>query len=338
MRSKSVAAAALAASIIAACAARAEPVKIRLSYIVPVANWATMLFQTPGLAKHEGKSYTFEAIHFGGTPELISALATGQLEIANVGFTTFPLAVVNAGMKDIRLISDELQDGKPGYFSDEFVVRNDSGIKTVEDLKGKVLASNAYGSGTDIPLRAMLVKHHLDPKKDVTIIEAPIPTLPAMLMDKKIVTFAAVLPFSANPKLKAISHTLFTQGDAMGVTQLGMWAARAGFIAEHRAAMVDFMEDALRQERWYLDPQNHDAAVAIAVKVTKAPAAAFQAWLFKHAGKDGDYYRDRNGIPDVEGIQKSVEIERKLGYLKAEVDVKQYLDLSLVKEAAERLK
>ena len=54
--------------------AQAEPVKIRLSYIAPVSNWATMLFQKPELARHLGKSYTFEAIHFQGTPQLITAL------------------------------------------------------------------------------------------------------------------------------------------------------------------------------------------------------------------------------------------------------------------------
>jgi sulfonate transport system substrate-binding protein len=337
MRSRMLAFAVAFASVFAA-AARAEPVQIRLSYIVPVANWATMLFQTPGLAKHQGQSYNFEAVHFQGTPELIQALATGQIEIANLGFTTFPLAVVNAGMSDIRIISDELQDGAPGYFSDQYLVLKDGPIKAVEDLKGKVLAVNAYGSGTDIPLRAMLFNHHLSDKSDVTIIEAQIPTMPAMLMEHKIDLFTAVLPFAVDPKLKAATRTLFTQGDAMGVTQLGMWAARASFIAANRAALVDFMEDALRQERWYFDPKNHDEAVAIAVKVTKAPPERFQSWLFMKNGEAGDYYRDADGKPDVKGIQASVEEERKLDYLKQDVDVSKYLDLSLVEDAAKRLK
>jgi sulfonate transport system substrate-binding protein len=87
-----------------ATAAQAEPVKIRLSYIAPVSNWATMLFQRPELTRHLGKSYTFEAIHFQGTPLLITALNAGELEIANLGFTTFTIAVTNAGMSDLRII------------------------------------------------------------------------------------------------------------------------------------------------------------------------------------------------------------------------------------------
>ncbi|HZT51584.1 MAG TPA: ABC transporter substrate-binding protein [Stellaceae bacterium] len=330
---------ALAAAMfgIGSTAGAAEPVKIRLSYIVPVANWATMLFQTPGLAKHLGKSYTFEAIHFQGTPQLIQALAAGEIEIANVGFTTLPLAIINAGMQDIRIISDELQDGVPGYFSDEFVVRKDDTIHKVEDLKGRVLGVNAFGSGTDIPLRAMLAKHGLQDKRDVTIVEGPIPALPAMLLEKKIDLFPFVLPFSADPKVHAQVRVLFTQGDAMGITQLGMWAARAPFIAQHHAALVDFMEDALRQERWYYDPANHKQAVAIAAKVTKAPEAQFDRWLFVKKGQDGDYYRDPNGRPALEAIQASIEEQVKLGSLKQNIDIKKYADLSLVEEAVKRL-
>jgi sulfonate transport system substrate-binding protein len=57
----------------------AEPVKIRVAYVVPVANWASLLFQKPGVAQHEGKSYSFEAVHFQGTPQMITAIANNEL-------------------------------------------------------------------------------------------------------------------------------------------------------------------------------------------------------------------------------------------------------------------
>ena len=37
-------------------AAAQQPVKIRVAYVVPVANWASLLFQKDGIAKHNGKS------------------------------------------------------------------------------------------------------------------------------------------------------------------------------------------------------------------------------------------------------------------------------------------
>src|SRR5665213_425787 len=200
MRTKSLAFA--AALALAATGAQADPVQIRLSYIVPVSNWATILFQKPELAHHLNKSYTFEAIHFSGTPNLVQALAAGEIEIANFGFTTLPIAVANAGMTDLRIIADELQDGVPGYYSNQYMVLKDSPIKTVDDLKGHILAINAFGSGTEVPLHAMLAKHNLENKRDLTVIEAPIPQMPAMLIEKKVDLIALPLPFTANPKIK----------------------------------------------------------------------------------------------------------------------------------------
>jgi NitT/TauT family transport system substrate-binding protein len=317
-------------------AARAQT-EILLSYIVPVSNWATMLMQKKDLMKHEGKSYELSIIRFQGTPELITALATGQLEIANLGFTTLPLAVVNAGLSDLRIISDELQDGVPGYYSNEFMVRKDGPIHSWEDVKGKVVTSNVYGSGTDIPLRVMLAKHGLQDKRDVTIIEAPIPAMPAMLAEQKTDLVILPLPFTANPKVRAATRTLGTAADAVGVNQLGMWTARASVIEKNRAAFQDFMEDALRVERWYLDPKNHDGAVEAAMAVTKTPKQLWDSWLFKKDGQNGDYYRNPDGKPDIDALQKAIDLQVKYGFLKQTIDVKKYVDMSLMEEAVRRL-
>lgn len=331
-------AAALLGVVAMSSAAQADPVKIRLSYIVPVSNWATILFAKPELAKHLNKSYTFEAVHFQSTPTLIQALAAGEIEIANLGYTSLPLAITNAGMKDLRVISDELQDGVPGYYSNQYMVLKDSPIQKVEDLKGKVLVTNGFGSGTDIALRIMLAKHGLSDKKDATFVEAPIPTMGAMLNEKKADLIAWVLPFTANPQATANLRTLFTEGDAVGPNALGIWATKSEFIAKNHAAMLDFMEDALRAERWYLDPANHAEAVKIAADVSKIPAPVWDSWLFKKDGQHGDYYRNPDGIPDVPHMQTTIDEQVKYGYLKQGIDVKKYLDLSLVQEAAKRLK
>ena len=319
-------------------AAQAYPLKIRLAYIVPVSNWATILFAKPELAHHLNKSYTFEPERYQGTPQLIQALAAGELEIADLGFTTLPIAVANAGMTDVRIIADELQDGVPGYYSNQYMVLKDSPIKTVDDLKGHILAINAFGSGTEVPLHAMLDRHNLVNKRDVTVVEVPIPQMPAELFEKKVDLIALPLPFTANPKVQQGARTIFTQGDAMGVTQLAMWVALKPFIEKNRAALTDFMEDALRAEHWFEDPKNHAEVVQICVNVTKLPAQNWDSWIFKKAGQDGDYYRDPKGHADIAGIQRSIDTQLKLGVIKQSIDVKQYVDFSLIDAAAKRLK
>ncbi len=311
----------------------AEPVKIRMSWVAPVANWASIILEKKELAKHMGKTYTVEAVRYQGTPPMITAIANNELEVSNLAYSSLAIAIENAGLDDIRVIADEFQDGKPGYYTQEYFVRKDSGINKVEDLKGKVIGTNAGGSAVDVAMRAMLRKHGLEDKRDYTMVESPLPAMPAVLLEKKADLVPAVLPFAFNPKLREEGKVLFKQDEALGLTQMIVWTARKSFIDKHRAAMVDFMEDMLRIVHWYLDPKNHDEVAKIASKITKAPPERF-GWLFTKA----DTYRDPNMIPDLDALQRNVDVVRELGFVKKPIDIKKYADLSLVREAAKRLK
>jgi len=314
-------------------AAHAEPLLIRNSYVVPVSNWEPLIVAKKDLAKHWGTSYVMEAVRYQGTPPMITALANGELEIANLAYSTLGIAIENAGISDLRVITDEFRDGVPGYFSNQFFVRKDSGIKKIEDLKGKVLATNVVGAGVDIAMKAGLKKHGLLDKRDYTVIEAPFPTMPSMLNDKKADLVTAVMPFALNPLLNQIGVPLFDQTEGLGTSQFVFWAARQSFIDKNRAVLVDYMEDMLRIERWYLDPKNHDEVAKIASDLLKIPADRF-GWLFTKK----DYYRDPDMKPDLVALQRNVDTAVDLGIFKSSVDVKKHSDLSLIEEAAKRLK
>ena len=324
--------------LLIAGSAIAQPVKIRVAYVVPVANWASLLFQKPGIAQHEGKSYSFEAVHFQGTPQMITAIANNELEVADLAFASLAIAVHNAGMDDLRVIADEFQDGVPGYYSDEFFVLKDGPIKSVKDLKGKVVATNVAGSAVDIVMRAMLRKNGMDDKKDVNVIETAFPNMKATLLAKRADAIPGVIPFSFDPELRDKGRVLFTQKEAVGRTQMTMLVAREAFLQKNRAAMVDFLEDAIRSVRWYLEPKNHKEAVEIAARVSKRPAAAFDQWLFTKAGQNGDYYHDSSMKPDLKALQGNVDLQHQLGLVKASIDVAKHADLSLVEEAAKRIR
>lgn len=323
---------ALAIAFAGICSAQADPIKIRAAYVVPVANWASLLAEKKDLAKHWGTSYEFEAVRYQGTPPMITALVTNELEIADLAYSTLGLAIQNAGLDDLKVIADEFQDGAPGYYSDEFFVRKDGGIAKIEDLKGKVIATNATGSGIDIAMKAMLHKHGLEDKRDYTTIEAPFPAMASMLAEKKVDLVPGVLPFSLNPALRDPSNVLFTQKEGVGRTQMIIWTARKSFLDKNRAAMVDFMEDVLRIERWYLDPKNHADVVAIGAKLLKVPPERLD-WLFTKQ----DYYRDPNGKPDLEALKKNMDITKELGFFSGSVDLAKHTDLSIVEDAAKRL-
>jgi sulfonate transport system substrate-binding protein len=334
MRVLKLTALALAASLLAPHAAESQqPVKIRASWVAPVTNWPSILLEKKDLARHLGKSYVLEPLRFAGTPQMITALANNELEIANLAYSTLGIAVQNAGLDDLRVIADELRDGAPGYYTHEYLVLKDGPIKSVKDLKGKVVATNVAGSAVDVAMRAMLRKNGLEDKRDYTVIETPFPTMRAMLTEKKVDIIPGVLPFSLDPELRKIATPLFTQKEAIGVTQMAVWSARKSFIDKNRAAMVDFMEDSLRIVRWYLDPKNNKEVAEIAGRMMKRPPEQF-GWLFTK----NDYYRDPNMVPDLAALQRNVDMTKDLGFMRASMDVKKYTDLSLVEEAARRLK
>jgi sulfonate transport system substrate-binding protein len=310
-----------------------QPVKIRVSWVAPVSNWASILLEKKDLARHLGKSYTMEPVRYAGTPPMITALANGELEVANLAYSTLAIAIKNAGLDDLRVIAHEFRDGVPGRYTHEYLVLADGPIKSPQDLKGKVVASNAAGSAVDVAMRAMLRKNGLEDKRDYTVLETPFPTMRAMLAEKKVDLIPGVLPFSLDPELRKIARPLFLQREAIGETEMIVWAVRKPFVDKNRAAMVDFMEDTLRIVRWYLDPANQKDATEIASKVAKQPAERF-GWLFT----DKDYYRDPNMLPKLEALQKNLDMTTDLGFVNGKVDAIQHTDLSIVKEAAARIK
>ena len=324
---------AAAMSLHAGAAWSAEPVKIRVSWIAPISNWGSLLLEKKELAQHLGKSYVLEPVRYVGTPQMIIALANGELEIANLAFSTLPIAIQNANLDDLRVIADEFQDGVPGYYSQEYMVLADGPIKKIEDLKGKVVAINAGGSAVDVAIRTMLRRHGLEANRDYVQVEAPLPTMRAMLAEKKADLVPVVPPFAFDPALRSIARPLFVNRDIHGVMQLLVWCARQSFIDKNRAAMIDFMEDALRITRWYLDPANHNEVAAIASRLTKQPPDRFD-WPFTAK----DYYHVPGMRPDLDALQKDVALMKDLGFTKSDIDVKKHSDLSLIEAAAARLK
>jgi NitT/TauT family transport system substrate-binding protein len=60
----------------------------------------------------------------------------------------------------------------------------------------------------------------------------------------------------------------------------------------------------------------------------------FAGWLFTNK----EYSRSPDLLPDMAALQANIDVQRDLGFLKGPIDVQKYADLSIVREAAQRLK
>jgi len=316
-------------------AARAEPLKIRIGWIVTPAQLTPYMFAKEGIAVHNGVSYTLEPIHFQGSPMEVTAAQAGDLDIAVFGSTSFAIAVENAGLSDQRIIADEVQDGVPGWSGPEFRVLKDGPIKTIDDLRGKILVTNGLGGETDMAIKLTMLKHKMVVNRDFTEIEAEMANMNAFLLAHKADLVVAVHPFQDNPDFEATSSSLFTSGDALGRFEVSFWTASKDYIAAHRVVLTDLLEDYVRAIRWYSDPAHREEGLQIVANFTKRPLATFDKWLFL-PGKG--YYRGPDAMPDVDAVTANVHMQHELGMVKADLDAKDYADLSLLTAAIARIK
>jgi sulfonate transport system substrate-binding protein len=317
-----------------ASTSHAKPVKIRAGWVGAPASIIPFMFAKDGVSRHNGKSYLLEPVYFSGSPLEITAMANGELELGTLGYSTFSIAVLNAGLKNLKIVADEIADGVGDYFSLTYAVRKDSPIKKVEDLRSKVVATNAIGAGAYIPLEVMLRKSGLLPNRDYRVVETQFGNMKPMLLESKVDLATATLPFVLDPELQAGMRVLFQARDSMGVTALSFWVMRADFIAANRAAVIDLLEDYMRATRWFLDPANRTEAVDIIARFTKQPPERIAAFVFTTK----DFYRSPDVLPDFAALQRNIDAQREIGLIRGDVRIADHAEPDLLQVATQRIK
>jgi sulfonate transport system substrate-binding protein len=318
-------------------ASAADPVKIRIGWVVAPGALTTLLFddgyRNADILKHYGKSYTVETQFFRGSTPQITALAANQTDIIQPAFSSLGYAIENAQLEDIRVIADLFQDGFGDYLTQAYIVAGDSQIRTVADLKGKTVGVNAFGGALDIAMQAMLKKNGLQINRDYRAIEVQITSMVPFLAEKKVDMIGMGMPWIEEAKSKIGGRVLFTMKDAVGLTEQIMWAARKPFLDRNKAAMNDFFEDYVRGLHWFFDPKNRTQALEIIARFNKRSVSDYESWVLTKK----DYYRDPYAMPNVEALQANLDLTREMGVLKTKIDAKKYLDLSFAEEAKRRL-
>jgi sulfonate transport system substrate-binding protein len=323
------------AMLIAAASARAAdvPVKIRIGWSTMPGHLIPVLYSKPEILRHYGKSYVVETVNFRGSTPQITAMAAKELDMAAFAPPSLALAVTNARL-DVKAVADIIQDGRPGFYSEQVIVRADAGLTAAQDLKGKRIATNAIGSYMDTQVRAMLKRVGLQDKRDYTIIEAAFPTMPAMIEEGKVDAIGTVQPFTTELLATGRYKVIFRARDSLGNTQSVFLAARGEFLTQNRARLLDFFEDHVRALRWFEAPENHGEAIRIVANFMKKTPEELD-YLFS----ENDSYRDAFAHVNAEGIQKVIDISKELGLLPATIAVApKYVDDSFTKEAERRIK
>jgi NitT/TauT family transport system substrate-binding protein len=323
-------------AVLAVCGgATAEPLKLRIGWAQAPSQLTALsdelMKRHPALFPYLAKSYVLEPLRFQGSTPQIQGLASGELEIASLGPSSLALGIGNAHL-DLRIIADVMQDGVPGHFDTYWAVRKDGPVRTVEDLRHRRAAINAFGATTDMVLRGTARQHGVADNEYV-VIETNFANMLAMMENDKVDIVPVMPQFNHDFEATGRYRTLFTVGQVRGPSEVGMWVAEARLIAAHRPALVDFLADDMRSVRWFLDPKNRDEALAIAQAVTKESPASLA-----YAFGPGDLYHSPDLVPNVPSVQKDIDEAVEMKLLPARIVVAPtYVDLTLIADAKARL-
>lgn len=196
---------ALAATSWLSAAQAAEP--LRIGYVFAMANAPALIAEQQGYYKDEGLEVDLKAL--GDGPVIQQALAAGELDVAYVG--TPPVYQWYArGLKSVIL-------AKVNYGQAAVLAGSQSGIDSLQQLKGHKLAGVKKGSGMDVLLRGYVLQEHagLDPEKDLDIIDLPPGNMNAAL-DRGIVDAAfSWEPFVSQALLRGSARLLLDVNQAL---------------------------------------------------------------------------------------------------------------------------
>ncbi len=117
-----------------------------------LARWTTFkdrLSRITGL-----KVTVFEGTDYNG---IIQAMASGQLEMASFGASSYANAREQMGTKIEPILAQRTAEGLSGYYS-TLIVRADSPYKTIDDLRGKTIGYVDFNSTSGYLYPRMILK------------------------------------------------------------------------------------------------------------------------------------------------------------------------------------
>jgi ABC-type nitrate/sulfonate/bicarbonate transport system substrate-binding protein len=295
------------------------PVTIRMGWGIPGEEIKYLMMQKPEVAEHLGTNYEIEWNQFSGTALGVQGLAAGTLDCASVG----GLSVANGIDKgaDIVILGEFLEERKP-YFTTPWVVLADSGIDSLDDLRGKKVATNAVGGSTDY-LQDFYIEDQAGLKagEDYEKVEVPFGQMQETLEAGRIDMGLFPQPFFGAVSASADVKPMFRVTDQVSPFVQIMNGCRREFVEENEAAIRAFQEDFESVARWMAEPANRAEVIKASAEATKIPADVLDRFLLTKQ----DYYRPPGGAVSVDALQKEWDFFHEQGGIQQELTVTDYV-------------
>lgn len=298
--------------------ARAEPTTIRLGYGAAVEEQLWLMLARPDLAPNLGKAYKLDPARFPSAEKRVQAFEAGAIDITT-GNANSLLYAASEGI-DFRVVAS-LSKESAGAFHTLFLVKEDSPIRSVRDLRGKTIGLNAMSGAVHLWVKIVLEKAGLDAERDVTMVPVPFPAHGESLRAGKIDVGAFPQPFARIEQTRGGVRTLFTSKDAAPFEEeLMLLAAKPQYLAKNRKAVEAFLSDVVAATQFYLKKPDEARRALIESKQVRVAPEIF-------LGME-DYKRDPMARVDVQALERMQLLQINAAVQRKAVDVSKMVDLS----------
>jgi NitT/TauT family transport system substrate-binding protein len=255
--------------VAAATAAKLTPV--RAAYI-PVVSWLpAWVAKDKGLFENNGLDVTLTATQ---NLSVLPGTLGRQFDFAPSTPPDLIKAVV-AGI-DVVAVAGQGIETKDNP-STHLIVRKDSAITRMQDLKGKVIATPTLGAIIHVSLLHSLQSSGIDPDS-IRAVEVPFPNMADQLKAGKVDAVEALEPFAGQLLAagnRSLGDPLLSVGDEVLYT---FWISQRQWAADH-AAVIEAWVASLDQAKQFIDA-NPAEARAILAKYTRLPEAVVEKLPF----------------------------------------------------------
>ncbi len=284
-----------------------------------------------GYFKEEGINVDFK--WFDASNPINVAVASNNVDIGSPGLSADLYNMVASGQK-VSIVSDRGKE-KQGYNSiTSVVVHKDSGIASVEDLKGKKVGVTAIGSAAHYAMGRILEKHGLT-LEDIQLV--PMNTMQGLSEALKGEQLDAVVLVTTHVKDAVDSgfgKVLVDTANEIDYQTNGLIVSPK--FGENREAVVRFLRAYLKGARYYdeavftkengelVPGENFEEVVSLTSKTIEAP---------EEIVKNTFFYIDPNGELDVEDIKRQINWYYKEDLLGKALDVEEIVNTEYLDEA-----
>jgi ABC-type nitrate/sulfonate/bicarbonate transport system substrate-binding protein len=300
----------------AAGGARGEPVTFRLGYGGAAEEPMWLLIAKPDLAKNYRKAYTLDATRFTSSDKRAQAFEAGAIDLS-VGGANGVIFAAAEGVtaKFIASISRESTRG----FSTGYYVKESSPIRSVRDLKGRIVGINGFSTSGHLWLKAALEKQGLG-ESDVTITPVPFSAMQEALAAGKIDIAMLPQPYAALAEKQMKVRKIFDAKYGMPFDEeLTVLVGKDAFLKKNAESVRALLEDLSAAMQFYLADPRAARQALIAARMVRVDPEVYMTMQ--------DYYRDPTLRVDADALEQMQAFQIKAGFQTKRADVRALVDL-----------